>query len=880
MRIIFILLLIFISANFAQVNFSTHLSQNQPAQLTFSSKSDKIQYPGDSNIDVTYYKLDIDVTYNENASNIVYLKGTTIIRAKALSNLSSVFFDFQSNMTINDLKVNGAEAVYTHNNNMITITLNSTVNNGEEFTAEITYEGVPDPTGIGVFSYDTGNDAIWTLSEPYGASFWWVCKDTPADKPDSTDIWLTTSTDLIPASNGRLEDIVDNGDGTHTYKWHESYPIASYLISLAIAPYETFEQYYHYSPTDSMQVIHFNYPQNHTQARIDAESETVNMLKVFSEMYGEYPFIKEKYGHAEISWAGGMEHQTLTSIGHFAVGTIAHELAHQWFGDMITCATWENIWLNEGFATYSAALYAEKAVGHDEFMGYVSANMNAAKSANGSIYVQDIMDMGQLFSSARTYSKASIVLHMLRGVIGDDNFFKTMYDYANDTKIKYGAAVTEDFQRVAETVSGMDLNWFFQQWIYGSNYPHYKVSYNFKNTDGVYTVPLTITQTQGSSNLFKMPIEIQAKYYDGTSESFIVWDSLETQSFTLNVKEEPFDISVDPNNWILHDTKYNFSDSTTSRDKGVLLINGIQWTDEIIQAYQNKAYWGDTEVRFWDLFDAPVDGYPSSLPIALGNGELSSRVFDKFSTLIWVSSRNDLSNFDKNVIKQYLENGGNIIFISKNGIYYTDQELLDYIGIEWSSPMRNDIADFQGVTGNLTDISFNSPQELVNTFNTQLTNSNAELLYESSVDGGGTVGTGVIGGENGKFVLLAGQAEYFDYAQLSQNIQTILDEYLDEPATSIDNKEELPTNFVVKGVYPNPFNPSTKIEFYNNRPQEINITIYNLLGQRVATLANHKQFTEGSHIVTWNAGNYSSGVYFVKVNAGSYNNIKKIVLMK
>lgn len=868
--------IVLLTTSFGQNEFEHFCAKSKKASLEFSKEIDKIQYPGDSNIDVTYYKIDIGVNYDKGSNPVVYLTGTVTITAKALSNLNSVFFDLRNNMTIKELKVNDTEAAYTHSNKIVNITLNSPVSSGEEFTTVISYEGVPGSSGLGSFGYDTYYDAIWTLSEPYGASDWWVCKDSPADKPDSADIWLTTDTTLIPTSNGTLENIVNNGDGTHTYKWHESYPIAHYLISMAIAPYKTYEQYYHYSPTDSMQVIHFNYPQNHNQNRINILSETVNMLEIFSEMYGEYPFIKEKYGHAEFVWGGAMEHQTLTSIGFYGSSIIAHELAHQWFGDMITCANWENIWLNEGFATYSESLYFEKKYGHDSFMNDVNNNMLAAKNAVGSIYVQDITNVDQIFSSARSYAKGAIVLHMLRGVLGDEVFFQTLYQYAHDPEVRFASAVTEDFQRVVETVSGMDLDWFFQQWIYGSGYPKYNFSWSVEKGNGVYSIPLSITQTQ-SEQLFTMPIQIKVTFYDGSDETFIIWDSTETAEYTLNVNKDPFNVEFDPDNWILKDVSYKFKNA--SLDKGVMLINGNLWSDDIFNAFQNKAFWGNTDIDFWDIASAPSEGYPDSLPEVLGNGDLPLAAYNRYSTLLWVSGRNDINKFEKDIIKQYLELGGNLLLISQNGTYYFDQDMLEYLGIEWSDGLRFNLTDYVSTSQELTNIGFNTPQEMVVAFKTELTNTSSQLLYQSNIETGGIVGTGVIGGENGKIVLLAGRPEYFNYSELSQNIQIILNNYLNEPATSVEDIDKLPNDFTVDDIYPNPFNPSTNIQFSLPESRVVNVSIYNVIGEKVDEIVNEK-YASGVHKIQWNASNQPSGVYFIRLNAGNFNSVKKAILLK
>ena len=879
-RILTIFVLLFFSTiTFAQIDSKTICSQSKISAFQKSKKNNSIQYPGDSNIDVTYYKLDITVNYDKNASPAVYLNGTVTINAKAVGNISSVFFDLRNHMTINELKVNGAEASYTHNHDIVTITLNSAVNDGDEFVTEITYEGTPLSSSLGSFGYSTTYDAIWTLSEPYGSSDWWVCKDTPDDKPDSADIWITTSTNLVPASNGSLEAIVQNGNGTHTYKWHESYPIAQYLISMAIAPYATYEQYYHYSPTDSMQVIHYNYPQNHTQSRINSESETVNMLEVFSDLFGQYPFIKEKYGHAEFIWSGAMEHQTLTSIGYYGRATIVHELAHQWFGDMITCADWQNIWLNEGFATYCESLYFEKVDGYDAFIDDVLYNMGRAKSANGSIYVQNINSENEIFSSVRSYSKGSIVLHMLRGVIGDENFFKTMYDYAHDPQVRFNAAVTEDFQRVAETVSGMDLDWFFHEWIYEEGYPQYSYAWSGSENGGNYSVTGLINQNQTVGPTFKMPVELVVEYTDGTEESFTVWDSTASQQFEISTSKEPFNVKFDPNNWILKDVEELLINPPL--DKGILLVNGLSWNDAINEAYSNKAFWGNLNVSYWDVFDTPANGYPDTLPEAIGNGTVDIGAARRYSTLLWISGGSDNGHFDKNLMKSYLDAGGNIVLLTNSAESFIDDDLKEYIGLDWSASPFSTLKDFISQYNGLSDIAVTSNQVFVKTFKVQPISANSTLLYTSSEGLSEPVGVGIISQPEGKgkFVLLTCKPNLFNYSDLSVNIEYIVSNLIGESTTGVDDDKELVKEFALEAVYPNPFNPSSNIQFSLPTNELVNISVYDIIGQKVDELVN-ENMESGVHKIEWSAANLSSGVYLIRLNAGKFNAVQKAILLK
>lgn len=867
---------------FSQADSKFICAHSKIAAYEKSNKLNQIQYPGDQNIDVTYYKLDLNITYDESKTDVVYLEGVVTISAKAIGNINSAFFDLRNHFTINEIKVNGnPTSAYVKDNNKVTLNFDSAINDGDVFSVEVTYEGVPGSSGMGSFEYDTNYDVIWTLSEPYGAPDWWICKDSPADKPDSADIWITCRNDFIPASNGTLEDIIDNGNGTHTYKYHESYPIAHYLISLAIAPYETFQEYWNYSPTDSMLVISYNFPQNHTQSRINSLKETINMLDVFSDMYGMYPFVDEKYGHAECLFGGAMEHQTMTSMGSFAynTATIAHELAHHWFGDMITCADWQNIWLNEGFATYSESLYWEAAYGHDAFMDDVQSNMRSAKFATGSIYVQNINSINEIFSGVRSYAKGSIVLHMLRGVIGDEAFFQTMYNYAHDEQVRHASAVTEDFQRVAEATSGMNLDWFFQQWIYGEGYPKYKFGWTSDQTAGLFSVSGIIEQTQSVGPTFKMPIELVVEYSDGSKESFVVWDSTASQNFEFSVSKEPFAVSFDPNYWILRDVTELMIDPPL--DKGILLVNGLTWNDDVNNSYEQKSFWGNLPISFWDLQQQPSGGYPSALPVPEGNGDLTMSTVRRYSTIIWVSSGSDANKFDKQLMNDYLNAGGNLLLITPSGKSFIDDNLLEYLGITWHTSALTTLKDFQSVEPGLSNITVTANQTFINVFNTQLNSVSSTLLYQSTEGFDEPRGVGVISSPEdlGKFALLACKPLNFDYTELSSNLEYIIVNLIGEPLTSVEDKESVVNVFELKSVYPNPFNPTTTIQFALPSSAHVNVSVYNIIGQKVDEIVN-ENLESGIHKFNWNATHLASGIYLIKFNGGKFHAVQKAVLMK
>jgi aminopeptidase N len=277
-------------------------------------------------------------------------------------------------------------------------------------------------------------------------------------------------------------------------------------------------------------------------------SKAIEAIRIFSEIFGPYPFLKEKYGHAEFGWGGGMEHQTITSMGGWSTRLIVHELAHQWWGDMITCRNFHHIWLNEGFATYSEALYWEKTEGQSAYF----QDMNSKRYlGSGSIYVQDLSNRSRIFHYGLSYMKSAWVLHMLRHVVGDETFFQILQTYYADPRFQHGSAVTEDFQEICEAVSGMNLAWFFQQWIYGEYYPVYSFNWHVKNSSaGRYWIDLTIEQRAKENFLFRMPIDVNI-HTDLGDTTIVVWDSLEVQKFQIELPDKPFYMLLDQHGWIL-----------------------------------------------------------------------------------------------------------------------------------------------------------------------------------------------------------------------------------------------------------------------------------------------------------------------------------------
>jgi aminopeptidase N len=562
MRLQLILIMLLLSFSiYARQGGGVICSESRIANYTHLNKTGDITYPGDSSIDVEYYKLSINVF-----PELDEIHGVVTVGMRPDSdNLNEFYLDLEDNMDVSTVTKDGSELSFSHSDDKLTIQFNETYTPDDRIDVVITYSGDPNSSGFGSFNFDSqgGYDLIWTLSQPYGASDWWPCKDTPADKADSADIWITCDKELIPVSNGTLIEIVDVSSDRHMYKWSTKYPIAQYLISMAITKYELYTNYFKYSETDSLEMIHYNYIGELNSYRIGQLDKVVTGMEIFTELYGDYPFLEEKYGQAEFDFGGAMEHQTISSMGSYGTGITMHELGHQWFGDKITCRDWHHVWLNEGFATYSEAAYYEETQGFTTYQNVMGVEMSNAKDAIGSVYVEDISTVRSIFNNNRSYAKGATILHMLRGIVGKDTFYDILKRYANDINLGYDVAVTEDFQAIAEEVTGLDLNYFFQQWIYGENYPVYDVVWGYSPiSENKYNVTVRVEQESNTSpKFFTMPVELQ---FTGITDTVLtIWNDAQIQQYNFVLDFEPAQMLFDPDEWILKD----FSTALGADDK-------------------------------------------------------------------------------------------------------------------------------------------------------------------------------------------------------------------------------------------------------------------------------------------------------------------------
>ncbi len=497
--------------------------------------------PNMERYDVGFYDLVIGLN-----TTTKILSGTTTIRAQVVgADLATMDLDLDLNMYVPEARAGGVSLVYSRLGSLLTLTLDRTYATGEIVEVEVDYYGNPSGDDFGWEIYG-GEALVWTLSEPFGAREWWPCKDLNTDKADSVALHVTVDADMVVASNGTLDQVTIPAPGKRTYHWTERYPVATYLISITAYPYATFSDNYVSATGDTMPLDYFVFPDQLANAQA-GYAVVAPMITAFAELFGEYPFLAEKYGHAQFLWGGGMEHQTCSSLYYnsYSEELIAHELAHQWFGDLITCADFGHIWLNEGFATWSEALWIEKSLGAQE---YRDAMYDARYLGPGTIFVENPNNFHTIFDFNLSYQKASWVPHMLRRVVGEAGFAEAL-DLWRAT-YAFSGATTEDFQGVFESVSGLNLQPFFQQWIYGEYYPAYQMSWRTVPEAGQTRVMVKIEQTQANTGLFTMPLDLRITTDAGTTTT-VVQNSQAAQWYDVLVSGNVLNVQLDPDGWVL-----------------------------------------------------------------------------------------------------------------------------------------------------------------------------------------------------------------------------------------------------------------------------------------------------------------------------------------
>jgi aminopeptidase N len=520
--------------------------------------NDSDTYIADSRLlyyDVSFYYIDLAV--NDTST---YISGFTEIQARVdTSEINELLFELSSDLTIDSININSlSQTTYDHSDDLIVVYPTVSLNMNDHFTCRIFYHGSGGNdsffSGISNRTDATLNcNVTYTLSEPFHAKDWFPCKQVLNDKADSAYIFITVDTSLMAGSNGILTSITELPGGMHRFEWKTKYPIAFYLLSISVSDYQDYSIYaFRNGSGDSLLIQNYIYdvPGYLEENREDIDA-TRDIIELYSELYGLYPFYKEKYGHCIAPMGGGMEHQTMTTLSSFNFYLVAHELAHQWFGDNVTCATWQDIWINEGFASYSEYLSAEFLLSREEAQTWmVNAHDRARTEPDGSVYipVEDASDEWRIFSGTLSYKKGASLLHMIRYELEDDNvFFNTLQNFQSVFKDSVAAGL--DFLKVLEETSGKDFEWFFDQWYFGKGYPEFAMTW-WQDED---TLIITSSQTGSSeeTTFFRTHLDFLIQFLDGTDTLIRVEQTSNKQNFKIKVPLYVSDVYADPDNWIL-----------------------------------------------------------------------------------------------------------------------------------------------------------------------------------------------------------------------------------------------------------------------------------------------------------------------------------------
>ncbi|MBN1479682.1 hypothetical protein JXA70_05380 [candidate division KSB1 bacterium] len=507
----------------------------------------------DSAIDIRFYHLTLDVAVHKK-----YIQGDVLIRFDSrIDDLQQIRLDLQRNFQIDSLT--GHATSFSFEKDVLTVTLDKPYKRGQSAEIRIFYQGLPplinNTKGLRYERHGRNEPIIANLSTPYLAHYWWPCKDGPGDKADSVYIDVTipdTTIQGIPlkvVSNGKLARTWSH-ENKKTFFWRERYPVVPYYVNIAISNYVSFV---HWSGgwRGKGTPIEYHVFENTFPAALSGFENFADVLNFFATCFGAYPFKNEKYAMCELGFYSAIEKQTNTVMGGMTeewFDVAVHELAHMWFGDMITCASWHHGWLNEGFATYAEGLWIEHLYGHDMYKKYMQSIRYVA---GGTTYLTDTSNPFNVFIPI-IYDKGAWVLHMLRGILGDEIFFNTIKAYAGDKEFRFDHATTEDFRDVCERVSGLDLDSFFTQWIYDEYYPIYRYNYWQDSESTLWKIRIDQVQNdRGRRPVFEMPVQLLIQFADGSDTLCTVLNQHISQIYSLPFHQDIISIKLDPEDWIL-----------------------------------------------------------------------------------------------------------------------------------------------------------------------------------------------------------------------------------------------------------------------------------------------------------------------------------------
>ena len=481
------------------------------------SRLAKTQFDSTDIFDVLHTRLDLNFPYESSA-----FSGSVTLTCRALDTLEGIDLHM-GDLTADHIFMRGESVLFAHDNEILTLMFPRAVSMNDTFSIKIEYYGAPSERGF--YFYDR---CAYTMSEPEDARYWFPCHDVPWDKA-TAELWITVPTGVEAASIGLLESRTKSPDGScEIFHWSTDYPVATYLICVTLSDeYVVWSDWFVTETGDSLEMPYYVFTEDSAKSKIDVKNMRAAMA-FFTSSFGFFPF--GKYGTATVTkaWFGGMEHQTMTTVvqnwfqgdGSIEEGFV-HELAHMWWGDAVTLSDWPEIWLNEGFATYSQLLFTEYYYGDEVFRS-------------------------DLQNHKQTYIKGAWVLHMLRHVVGDVSFFDILTEYYD--LYKYNNASIRDFQTVCESVYGQSVDWFFEEWLYRTGYM--QLAYDWENDlrdNGTYQIRLAIQQRHAS---FVMPVDIRIHTF-GFDIDTTLWISASSQRFTFILPDSAIELRLDPEGEVL-----------------------------------------------------------------------------------------------------------------------------------------------------------------------------------------------------------------------------------------------------------------------------------------------------------------------------------------
>lgn len=506
-----------------------------------------VQNPFTVDYDLRYHRLEWTVD-----PAVRFIQGeVTSYFVPLTDDFASIHFDLSASMQVTSVQYRGQAMEFVqHADDRLQVMFPMALPAGALDSVSVAYSGAPVTVGFGSFSVSTHNNVpvLWTLSEPYGAKEWWPCKQSLNDKIDSIDVIVHTPAAYRVASNGVLVDETTT-DGMARFHWQHRYPIAAYLIAIGVTDYVVFSDFATLSDGQPLEILNYVYPESQVSAQTQLVG-TIELMNLYNELFGDYPFANEKYGHAQFGFGGGMEHQTMSFMGGFSYSLQAHELAHQWFGDKVTCGSWSDIWLNEGFATYLTGLSNEFLGTPESWFNWKRGTINSVISQpGGAVYVADTTTVNRIFSGRLSYSKGSMVLHGLRWVMGDEAFFQGVRDYINAPHLAYNYAHTADLQTALEATHGQSLAGYFSDWVYNEGYPSYNIEWANLSAGRV-QIAAEQTTSHPSVDFFEMPLPIRVIGQD--RDTLLRLDhTVNGQTWEVVLPFAPTALEFDPTLWLI-----------------------------------------------------------------------------------------------------------------------------------------------------------------------------------------------------------------------------------------------------------------------------------------------------------------------------------------